>query len=385
MARIENQRSRSCVTALGRLGELNMRVEPVRRRVVRLQDIARSIALEDSTQIDPSLDGSDPVEQAVRDWFNRDAHMGERYAATGDSAILEQRRAAKDAVRQRLQEAMDTLRSQFEAETQDAQEIQQEAMPCQGAVLVRPAVLEACDSTSMDSQVCAAAADTTPGSLFRFVDHAEDLWDVEEYRPWSSPVPIRVGQDGQSLVGARTASQARHGNIVVAVALAPMLRQRAQMTEAQAAEFHARLDSLGLQFDHPALLMAPALEIQANVPPPMAGETHYILHFGDVAQPDVVWSMSAAPQGGVVQAMVPANQHVIEQLEAGAPLSFTALKVTTPTEGQGPPEGQFVYTVGLTSVNEAHASTALLQYLGQGGLSRDLKQIIPADTTAAGG
>jgi len=372
LAAVENARSRSCVGALGRLGDLNMRLEPLGRRAARLRALNDAISLEDSTQVTP-LDTSDAVEAAVQRWFAADATLGERYAETRDSTLIDQRSAAKDAIRQRLQQDMDSLRSRAEAESTDAQEIQTAAAPCQGAVLVRPAVLEECQATSSDSQVCAAAADTAQGGLFRFVDHPEDLWDIQELRPWTDPGPLQVTQDG-SIVGARTAARSRLGNVVVAVALAPMIRERDQVDSAQAAELDANLDSLGITFDVPRFVMAPALEIQANLPQPIGGETHYLLHFGDAASPDVVWSVPAGA-GGVFHAMVPLTGEYLNRLQAGDPLSLTAVKLNgPPAEGQ-PPQADFVFTVGILQVNESRATSALLAYMVNGGLAEDLKQI----------
>ncbi len=372
LAAVENARSRSCVGALGRLGDLNMRLEPLGRRAARLRALNQAIALEDSTQVTP-LDTSDAVEAAVRQWFAADAALGQRYAETRDSTINDQRATAKDAIRQRLQEDMDSLRTRAEAESTDAQEVQTAAMPCQGAVLVRPAVLEECRATSSDSQVCAAAADTAQGGLFRFVDHPEDLWDIEELRPWTDPGPLQVTQDG-SLVGARTAARSRLGNVVIAVALAPMIRERAQVDSVQAADFDANLDSLGIKFDVPRFVMAPALEVQANLPQPIGGETHYLLHFGDPASPDVVWSVPAG-SGGVIQAMVPLTGAALNKLQAGDPLNLTAVKLNgPPAEGQ-PPQADFVFSLGIMQVNESRAVSALLDYMVNGGLADDLKRI----------
>jgi hypothetical protein len=372
LAEVENARSRSCVGALGRLGDLNTRLEPLGRRAARLRALNDAISLEDSTQVTP-LDTSDAVEAAVQRWFAADAALGRRYAETRDSTLNDQRATAKDDIRQRLHQDMDSLRTRAEAESADAQEIQTAAMPCQGAVLVRPVVLEECRATSSASQVCAAAADTAQGGLFRFVDHPEDLWDIEELRPWTDPGPLQVTQDG-SIVGARTAARSRLGNVVVAVALAPMIRERDQVDSAQAAEFDANLDSLGIKFDVPRFVMAPALEVQANLPQPIGGETHYLLHFGDPASPDVVWSAPAGA-GGVVQAMVPLTGADLNRLQAGDPLSLTAVKLNgPPAEGQ-PPQADFVYSLSIMQVNESRATTALLDYMVTGGLAEDLKRI----------
>lgn len=372
LARVENARSRACVGALGRLGDLNKRLEPLNRRAARLRTLYQAIALEDSTQAAP-FDASDSAEVAVRRWFAADGALGKRYAATEDSTIIPQRAQAKDSIRQRLQAEMDGLRAEAEAESGDANEIESAALPCQGAVLVRPAVLDECRATASDSQVCAAAADTTRGGLFTFVDRPADLWDIEQMRPWTDPGPIQVTQNG-SLVGARTAATARVGNVVVAVALAPLIRERAQVDSTRAAELDANLDSLGFTFDVPRFVMAPTLEVQANLPAPLGGETHYLLHFGGPDHPDIVWSM-AAGEGGVVQAVVPLGGAELNKLQSGEQLSLTAVRMeATPTDGTTP-EAQFVYSVGILQVNEARAAEALLDYMAHGRLAEDLKAI----------
>ena len=378
LGEVENTRSRVCVGALDRLGDLNMRLEPLGRRAAHLRILNQAIALEDSTQAVPFAAG-DSVDAAVRAWFRADQAMGLEFAETKDSTLATKREEAKTAIRKLLQESMDSLRTTADSESADADEIQSAAMPCQGAVLVRPTVLEECRATSSDAQVCAAAADTAQSGLFRFVDKAEDLWDIQELRPWSDPGPLQVGQNG-SLVGARTAARSRLGNVVIAVALAPLIRERAQVDSAQAAEFDANLDSLGITFDVPRFVMAPALEVQANLPAPLGGETHYLLHFGEPDAPEIVWSIPA-DSGGVVQAVVPLSGANLNKLQAGEPLSLTAVRMEgPPVEGQ-PPQAQFVYTLGLIQVGESRATTALLDYMAHGRLAEDLKRITSAGSS----
>jgi hypothetical protein len=375
LTEVENARSRACVGALERVGELNRRLEPLGRRATRLRVLNQAIALEDSTEAAP-FDAADPVEAAVQAWFERDVAMGRRLAESGDSTIAAERQEAKTAIRQRLRDEMDGLRTRAEAESTDAQEIETAAMPCQGAVLVRPAVLEECRVTSSDSEVCTAAADTAQPAVFRFVDDATDLWNIEELRPWSDPTPLQVAPDG-SLVGARSAARSRLANVVVAVALAPLIRERAEVDSAQAAEFDANLDSLGFTFDLPRFVMAPALEVQANLPAPLGGETHYLLHFGEPDAPEIVWSVPAGT-GGVIQAVVRLAGADLGKLQAGRPISLTAVKMAGPPEEGQPPQAEFVYTLSLLQVGESRAATALVDYMAGGGLAEDLRRITSA-------
>jgi len=178
-----------------------------------------------------------------------------------------------------------------------------------------------------------------------------------------------------ALVGARTGSQGRRANAVLALSVAPMLRNRSELDEAEIGEFEANLDSLGFAFDHPLFVMAPALEIAASVPPPMEGETHVLVHFGDLSGDDVIWSTEIG-EGGLLQAVFPARGRDLARLQAGEVVSMTAVRVPEAAEGETP-EADAVYTVGLLTVNQAASVTGLLQYMGGGGLANDLKAIIP--------
>lgn len=371
---VEIARSRACVGALERLEDLGMRLEPLARSAERLRALNQAIALEDAAEVEP-FDESDPVESAVRDWFVADAELGSRYAETQDSLLIVRREEAKSAIRQRLQEAMESLRVRAESEAVDAEEIETAAVPCQGVLLVRSAVLEGCGATSGESLLCQAVADTTRSGPFRFVDSPEDLWDVEELRPWTDPTPLQVTPDG-SLVGARTVARSRLGNIVVAVAFSPIIRERAQLDSTQAAEFDANLDSLGFSFDDPRFVMTPAFELQVSLPAPIGGETHYLLHFGDVAAPEILWSAEAGP-GGVIQAAVPLSGADLNKFQAGQPLSFTAVAMKAPPEEGAAPEGEFVFSLAIAPVNQQRAATGLLSYMAGGALAEDLKRIIP--------
>lgn len=374
MAAVELARSRSCVGALGRLGDLNLRMQPLAELANRLRQLNQAIALEDSTQAAPFLP-ADPLESAVQDWFVQDLALGTRFAATADTSITAQRTAAKDRIRKRLTDAMDGLKTRADSVGADAQAIDSAAVPCQGSVFVRPAVLDECSKTGSDAQLCAAAADTTKNGLFRFVDAPEDLWDIEEYRPWTDPKPLEVTPAG-GLGGAQSSARARLGNVAVAVALVPLIQPRTELDSARAAEWDANLDSLGVKWDVSGFVMAPALEVRANLPAPVDGETHYLLYFGEIASPDVVWS-AAAGSGGLVQATVPLTGADLNKLQAGEQLSFTAVKVASPpAEGQ-PPKGEFVYGLSFTNVNQARATGALLGYMTTGQLAEDLKKIIP--------
>ena len=174
-----------------------------------------------------------------------------------------------------------------------------------------------------------------------------------------------------ALVGGRTGARARKGNLTFTVNLMPLLRQRSELTEEEIGQFEANLDSLGFTFEHPLVAMAPGLEVQLNLPPPVGGEDVYILHFGDLSGEDVIWSVEA-DAGGLVQAIFPAHRPVLDRLRAGEVVSLTA--VQTPEEEGG--EGVAVFTVSLLQVGQASNVDALLQYMSDGTLGRDLLALI---------
>jgi hypothetical protein len=370
MAAVENARSTACVGKIADVVAMNAKAAPYVQRIQRIQELARAVALEDTSDVAP-MDTLDALERDVHDWFQKDAGLALKIVG-GDSAMVAARDQAREAVKKRLQDEMDSTTTEAQGHLAGADSVQTAALPCQSAIFVRPAVLEACKSTS--SPLCAPAAlqpdSAAKVSPFRFVNKPEDLWDVEELRPWTDPVPIQQAADG-SMIMPRTAARARHGNIVVAVALAPLIRSREQLDSAQIAEFEANLDSLGYTFDHPDFVMTPGMEIQASVPAPVGNETLYLLHFGEVANPDVIWSMKAG-NGGVIQSSFPVDAKVLDRFEAGDALSFTAVNVP-----EGSTEGTPVYSIQLLNLNQANAATTLLGYLQSGDLAKDLKALIP--------
>jgi hypothetical protein len=371
MAAVENARSTDCVGKMAAVADLNAKAAPYVRRVQRIQALARAVALEDTSDVAP-MDTLDALERDVRDWFQRDDSLALKIVA-GDSALVARRDQEREAIKKRLQDEMSSVTTEAQGKLAGADSVQSEALPCQNAIFVRPAVLEACKTTA-SSPLCGPAAlppdSAAKVSPFKYVNKAEDLWDVEEMRPWTDPVPLQQAPDG-SMVVPRTAARSRHGNIIVAVALAPMIRSRAQLDSAQIAEFESNLDSLGYTFDHPDFVMAPAIEIQASLPAPVGNENLYLLHFGDVANPDVIWSMKAG-DGGVIQASFPATPKLLDRLKAGDQLSFTAVDVP-----EGSAQGTPVYSVTLLNLNQVKATTTILGYMESGDLAKDLKALVP--------
>jgi len=377
MAAVEVARSTACVGALARLEDLNGRLDPFAIHMERLRALGRAISLEDTTEAAP-FSAADSVEVAVSNWFQADQALARRLVTEPDSALVAQRASARAGILDMVRGTMASVNAQAQAEMGDAQKIQADALPCDGAIFVRPAVMEACSGVT--SSLCAAArAPDAPEASdeYRFVEAPADLWDVEEYRPWIDPTGLQPSADGGGLVGGRTATRGRRGNIVLSLGLAPMLRPRETLTPEQVAEFETNLDSLGFTFDHPDFVMAPALEFQANVPAPIGGETHYLLHFGDLSGDDLIWSIPVGAPG-LIQATFPASAADLARLQRGDPVSLTAVKLPEGVEVGGDSlQADPVYTVPLLQVNQSHAVNLLLQYMAGGELSNDLKALIP--------
>jgi hypothetical protein len=370
LAKVELARSRSCVGSLARLAALNATLEPIARRIDRLNVLGRAVSLEKAEDAEP-LDPSDPVEEAVARWFAADSALALRYLAAPDSTLLQERSAARTAILDRIGQSIQELAVEGQAKAREGAPVQAEAQPCEGAILVRSAVLEACATT--ESPVCDAAAAPEPAGSGRFVEAPEDLWDVEQYTPWNQPAALQPSPDG-GLMGARTSARARRGNVVFSLSLAPLLRRRADLSEEEIGEFEANLDSLGFKFDHPLFVMAPGFELQAQLPAPLGGETHYVVHFGDLTGDDVIWSMEAGTPG-LVQASFPAREQDLARLQAGEPVSLTALRVP---EGEGAEaQATAVFTLTLLQVGQANNVAALLQHMASGALSRDLAALVP--------
>ena len=370
LAEVELARSRTCVGSLARLAELNAELQPVAVRLDRLNAMGRAVSLEKAEEAAP-FDLSDPLEGAVARWFSADSALAVRYLAAPDSALLKERSEARTAILGRIDQAIQERAAEGQAKAREGAPVRAAAQPCEGAILVRSAVLEACATTP--SPICeAAAAEETEGSG-GFVDSPEDLWDVEEYRPWTTPMSLQRSPDG-GLVGARTAARARRGNVVFSLSLTPLLRRRSELTEEEIGEFQANLDSLGFTFDHPLFVMAPGFELQAELPSPLGGETHYVLHFGDLTGDDVIWTIEAGSPGRV-QASFPATEAALARLQAGEPVSLTALRI--PEEEGAEEAADAVFTLTLLQVGQANNVGALVQHMSSGALSRDLAALVP--------
>jgi hypothetical protein len=239
-------------------------------------------------------------------------------------------------------------------------------------VFIRPAVLEVCAATS--SPVCDAAKDSTvTAGRYRFVGSAEVLWGLQELRAWSAPGPLQVLPNGQ-LGGARTVGLTRAANVVVTLAFGPQIRRRVDLTASETARLAAITDSLGFGAGHPDLFFVPSLAVQATLPDALGGETRYILHFGPPEAPDIIW-MAPAGSGAPLEGVVELGPARLQRLLSNEQLTLTALR---PTESG---ENEPVYAIELTSLNQATAMAALIQYMGQ-RLASDLAQLLPPGSPA---
>jgi len=362
---LEMARSRDCVGVLARMDVLNAALQPLGVQAERLRVLTEAIALEDR-DIMPSLDQTNSVEKAVRAWFVADGLLAQSFLDSGKEDLRRQRGIGREQIRGTMQAAGAAVQAQAQALIDASGDLAAEAGPCDGAIFVRSAVVEACQAQT--GLVCTAAATPGPDSIFRFVDSPEELWDVQELRPWTVPGPLRVAPNG-SLTGARTVAFARHGNVVISVAFAPMIQERASLSEEEAAQFAEILDSLGLVFEHPLLAFAPSLAVRATLPEALAGENVYVLHFGSADDADVVWTAPAGT-GGVLESPVVLLAHQVVRLQNGEALTLTAI-----VGGDGD-DNEAVYSLDVTTVNQSSAARGLLGYMAQ-GMAADLLRLVP--------
>ncbi|MCK5651843.1 MAG: hypothetical protein KAJ42_10715 [Gemmatimonadetes bacterium] len=362
---VEMARSSACVDILTRLDDLDQKLQPLALQTQRFRAIGQAIAIEDRSVVD-SLNMSNPAEAAVRAWFDADLVLALEFVETRDDAITAQRSTAREEVLATLTAALAAVQVEARAHIDASGDLATESAPCDGAILVRPVVVEACQTGT--GPVCDAVAATEPEGRYRFVDSPADLWDVSVFRPWTDPGPLQVAPDGQ-VVGARTLGYARQGNVVVTAAFGPLLQQKADITAEQAALLGGVLDSLGMDFSHPDIVFAPSLGIRVTLPEPLAGETFYMLHFGAPQEADIVWT-GPAGTGAVIDATVAIGSDIAAALASGLALSFTA--VAEGEDGGNVP----VFSIQFTNVNQGPAIGSLLNYMS-GQLSVDLATLVP--------
>ena len=369
LAEVEMARSRACVGALVDLAGLEASIEPYTQRVARLNSLGVAVSLEKRQDALP-LDDDDPIEAAVASWFSADSVLAVRFLEEGDSTILVERSNAREDILGRMRQSIQEVSAEAQGRWNDGVGIQAAAETCTGAILIRGAVLEQCGSQS--NFVCDAARAEDPEGPYRFIDTPNSLWGVEAYGPWSEPAPIQLGPAGE-LVGASTSAQARIGNVEMRLTLRPLLRMRSELTDEEFAQYQANLDSLGFTFDHPGFAMAPGIDLQGTLPPPLGGETHYLFHFGDLSGDDIIWSMEAV-DGGPFRAVLPAKAQDLARLRAGELASLTAIRAPE-NEGES---GEAIFTLSFLEVGQELRVGALLQYLSDGTFEREIQALFPS-------
>ena len=365
IAEIELERSRVCVPVLSQLDALNLQLQPLGIRTERLRQIAAAIAIEDRTVMD-SLNVNDPTESAVRDWFLSDGRLAQSFLDTNQQTILQQRTVDRELIKGTVQATLEGIQSEAQGIIEEAGDFGAEASSCEGAILIRSAVIEACGSEQ--NLICDAAKPANSDGAYRFVDSPEDLWDVQEFRPWTSPGPLQLAPDGQ-LDGASTVAFARQGNVAFSVAFQPDIRPRADMAPENIQTFQTLLDSIGFEFNHPELIYAPALTIRATLPEPLAGEDRYAIHFGAIEGGDVIWEGPSGTGDPIEISILLTPIHIVK-LTQGESLELTAIR----SLDDGSDEALF--GLALTPVNQVAATQSLLAYMAT-QMPQDLNLLVP--------
>ncbi len=369
----EMERSRSCVPVLSQLEELNLALDPLSRRMDRIEALYQAVALEDSMRVAP-FDEARREDRLVREWFEADGDLAREYVESEDEALLEERRQLRGELEEELEQAFREISQEANEILGEDEDFFDALSSCDGAILVREAVLEACEDDDA-STVCREAGGGDVDGVYRFVEVAEDLWDVEQLRPWTNPSGIGPRPDG-GLGGASTGTVARRGNVRLALAVEPILLERSEVGPEEAAEYDAHLEAMGFEWDNPRFVMAPGMAVSLGIDRPLADETHYLLHFDDLSDPpsQVFWSAEADAEGPI-QGGFAASDAVLARLMAGDEVSLTAIRLTDEDEL----EGDVLYSLGFTTMGQAEAVTALLSYLVEGQFSEDLDALFPAD------
>ena len=216
--------------------------------------------------------------------------------------------------------------------------------------------------------ICDAAKPANSDGAYRFVDSPEDLWDVQEFRPWTSPGPLQLAPDGQ-LDGASTVAFARQGNVAFSVAFRPDIRPRTDMAPENIQTFQTLLDSIGFEFNHPELIYAPALTIRATLPEPLAGEDRYAIHFGAIEAGDIIWE-GASGTGAPIEISILLTPIHIVKLTQGESLELTAIRSLDDSSDEA------LFGLALTPVNQVAATQALLAYMAT-QMPQDLNLLVP--------
>ena len=351
LVEVETERSRACVSTLGQIAVLDRVLAPVVTRGTRLREIAEAVALEDRMIVEP-FESSDETEALVQNWFTTDAALAQRYVMSEDSGVLAERQAGRETIKAVITQELTTIQQYADSVLTANTALIQAVGPCDGAIFVRGAVLDACEDTS--SPICEQAAlPAGEAKDFRFVDTGESVWEIQETRPWTVPSPLRPTEDGQ-LEGGRTIGYARVGNLAISLSFSPLFRERDEMSEGELARYDTVNDSLGIAIDHPTLAVTTAFGIRAALNEPLGTETSYVLHFDDINAPDILWS-GPAESGTPLEAAIPLGAAHVVRFRAGDPVMLTAIGGA---DGNNPE-----YSIMIGNVNQTPAATVLLNYM----------------------
>ena len=368
IADLEIERSTLCMPVLAGLDALNLGLQPLGIRSERLYQITAWIAIEDRSMMD-SLNIDAPTEAAVRDWFLSDGRLAQSLLDTNQAnqqTIQQQRTVARELIRARVQASLDEIQAEAQTIIDQAGDVGTDANTCEGAILIRSAVLAACGSEQ--NPICDAAKSRDASSAYRFVDSPEDLWGVQEFRPWTPPGPLQLGPDGQ-ISGAATVGFTRQGNVALSVTFSPLIRPRSEMTREDIQDFQIVLDSIGFEFDHPELIYAPGLGIRATLPEALAGEDSYAIHFGAIETGDIIWG-GDSDTGAPIEITILLTPIHILKLTQGETLELTALRSLEDGSAEA------LFSLPLTSVNQVSATQSLLAYMAT-QMPEDLKLLVP--------
>jgi hypothetical protein len=368
---LEVARSRECVDILTGLDGLDHDLAPLAARSQRLLAIGNAIALEDTDAVE-ALDATDALEAQVAAWFAADADLARRYVDQPSPALQDERAAARGAIQASVTAALEAVRAEADVILEATTDLREQAPRCDGAVLVRSTVLETCGASA--SEVCATARDSTAlDAPYRFVESAEVLWDVQEFRAWTAPTPLQLA--GGQLGGGRTRGVTRTGNLIVTLGFGPLLQPRSALPPETSQSLLAIVDTLGFGGAHPDVVYLPALTFHATLPDALDEESRYLLHFGTPEEADMIWTADAGT-GADVEGIIPLAPSHLMRLASGDPLTLTAVRDTEPGEADA------LYAIELTSINQAAAVRTLVGYMA-GELAADLERLIPPDSAGA--
>ena len=371
LAAAEISRSLRCVPTLARLDTLNVKLEPLAVRSTRMRQLLDAVTREDTTRAAP-FDARDPVDASVSRWFAADQTLAVQYSTTGDSLVEARRARGREEIGKRLQSVIDSTNVRAKELMDATGELDGEVAECENVLLVRSAVLERCPP-SLTIPVCAAARTDSVVATYHFVGDPVEMWDVESSSLWTDPVRLGVSPNG-SILGAESSVSERRGNLVLGLAIRPMVQERANLTPEELATLEAGLDSIGVTYKHPRFVIAPTLSFEFIIAEPIAGENFYFLHFGDLSQPtrDVIWS-GPAPARGPTRMIIPGRKSVLDRLAAGEIVSLTAVRFADATSKQA----EAVYSLELPSLRQDSAVGGLMQYYTGGQLGQDFDAIVP--------